>query len=99
MSGIGDRHAGVLADRFAWNTQRDDQDLLAAYSGERFRPRFTSRLFMRRILTALDDPRLVEVVCLSLRIFPASAIARALLFGPNSFPGEPTDTRATARLA
>jgi len=87
--------AGAIVDHLV----RDDQGLLEAYSGDCFRPRFMSRLFMRRLLTALDDPRGLEAVCLSLRIFPASSIARAVLFGRNSFPGEPTEAQATARLA
>lgn len=77
----------------------DDQSLLATYTGDQFRPRFTSRLLMRRMLTAFNDPRLVEAVCLSLRIFPASSIARTVLFGANSFPGGPGETQAAASLA
>jgi flavin-dependent dehydrogenase len=93
------RLSTVATEAIVDHLVRDDQDLLAAYSGDRFRPRFTSRLLMRRLLTSLDDPRLVEAVCLSLRIFPGSAIARSVLFGANSFPGEPREGRATARLA
>jgi len=43
----------------------------------------------------LDDPRLLEAVCLSLRFFPALSIARSVLFGVKSFPGEPGDGWAT----
>lgn len=93
------RLSAVAAEAIVDHLVHDDQGPLAAYSGDRFRRRFTSRLLMRRMLTALDDPRLVEAVCLSLRIFPASAIARAVLFGANSFPGGSNGALPTPRPA
>jgi len=93
------RLSTVATEAIVDHLVRDDQGLLETYSGDRFRPRFASRLIMRRLLTALDDPRVLEAVCVSLRIFPASSIARAVFFGANSFPGEPCEGRATARLA
>ena len=93
------RLSAVAVEAIVHHLVHDDQRALAAYSGDRFRPRFKSRLLMRRALTALDDPRLVEAVCLSLRIFPGSTIARSVLFGPNSFPGRPNAALPTATLA
>ena len=93
------RLTAVASEAIVDHLIRDDQTLLATYSGERFRPRFTSRLLMRRLLTALDDPRLVEAVCLSLRFFPAKSIARGVLFGAHSFPGDAGETQAETRFA
>jgi 2-polyprenyl-6-methoxyphenol hydroxylase-like FAD-dependent oxidoreductase len=93
------RLSTVAAETIVDHLVRDDQRLLAAYSGDRFRSRFTWRFLMRRLLTAFDDPRLIEVVCLSLRVFPAKSIARTVLFGAHSFPDEPGDVQAAARFA
>jgi flavin-dependent dehydrogenase len=89
----------LAAEAIVDHVAHDDHSLLATYSGDAFRPRFTSRLLMRRMLTALNDPRLVEGVCLSLRILPSSAIARTVLFGAGSFPSEPVDVQARERTA
>jgi flavin-dependent dehydrogenase len=88
------RLSTVAAETIVDHLVRDDQRLC-----DRFRSRFTWRFLMRRLLTAFDDPRLIEVVCLSLRVFPAKSIARTVLFGAHSFPDEPGDVQAAARLA
>lgn len=59
---------------------------LAEYGGDTFRPRFVSRLAMRRFYDWLDDPRLIEALCLALRILPLRLAARHLFFGDGSFP-------------
>jgi flavin-dependent dehydrogenase len=90
------RLTAVAAEAIVDHLVRDDQTLLATYSGARFRPRFTSRLLMRRLLTSLENPLVVEAVCLSLRLSPGSSIARAVLFGAHSFPGDTDEAQAAS---
>lgn len=59
---------------------------LADYRGGMFRPRFTSRLAMRRLFDSLGDPRLLEAVFLALRAVPFNRAARHLFFAEASFP-------------
>ncbi|MBU2600948.1 MAG: NAD(P)/FAD-dependent oxidoreductase [Actinobacteria bacterium] len=59
---------------------------LAEYRGGNFRPRFVSRLAMRKLYDSLDDPRLIEAMCLALRVLPLRLAARHLFFGDGSFP-------------
>lgn len=76
----------VAAAAVADHLLRDRQEVLRAYTGARFRPRFTSRLYARRLFDALDDPRLLEAACAILRLPPFRLLAREVFFGQNSFP-------------
>jgi flavin-dependent dehydrogenase len=72
-----------------------DPAALAPYSGEQFRARFTSRLWMRRMLRALDSPLALEAACAALRLPGFSRFARQVFFGRGSFPDiDPSPTRA-----
>ncbi len=56
------------------------------YSGEAFRARFISRLWMRRVIAALDSPYVLDLG-LALARFPGfRGIAWHLFFGRGSFP-------------
>lgn len=61
-------------------------EALAPYSGERFRARFASRLFMRRLLEAFGSPILMESAHAALRTPPGRLLARHVFFGRGSFP-------------
>lgn len=63
-----------------------DAGALAAYAGHRFRARFTSRLWMRRLATAVRSPWLAELACAALRSGPLRALAAHVFFGDGSFP-------------
>jgi len=63
-----------------------DASALARYSGARFRSRFVSRLWMRRMLSSIDSPILVEAACALMRRAPLDALARRVFFGRGSFP-------------
>ncbi|MFL6229209.1 MAG: NAD(P)/FAD-dependent oxidoreductase [Pyrinomonadaceae bacterium] len=63
-----------------------DASALAPYSGARFRARFTSRLWMRRVLRGLNSPLAVEAACAALRLPVARELARHVFFGRGSFP-------------
>ena len=61
-------------------------DTLAAYSGELFRARFASRLWMRRIVSTIRMPVLLELACTSLRLPLINSFAWHVFFGRGSFP-------------
>ena len=63
-----------------------DPATLAAYSGARFRARFTSRLWMRRLLRAVRSPLAAEAACAALRLPPFDRLAGHVFFGRGSFP-------------
>lgn len=59
---------------------------LAAYSGKLFRSRFVSRLWMRRLIAAIQSPRLLELGCTLTRLPLLDSFARHVFFGRGSFP-------------
>jgi len=63
-----------------------DTATLAAYSGELFRARFISRLWMRRIIAAVQRPALVELGCALMRLPMINSLAWHVFFGRGSFP-------------
>ncbi len=74
--------ASVIADYVATN----DTATLARYEGEKFRARFASRLWMRRVLSGIRQPALLELACASLRLAPLKPLAWHVFFGRGSFP-------------
>ncbi|MFL6209640.1 MAG: NAD(P)/FAD-dependent oxidoreductase [Pyrinomonadaceae bacterium] len=70
-----------------------DAAALDAYSGERFRARFASRLWLRRLHASLRDPLLLELACAAMRLPGLRGFARHVFFGRGSFPDVgPTQT-------
>ncbi len=80
--------AQVIGDYLA----TDDLSALAPYSGQAFRVRFTSRLWMRRALATVRRPLLLELACAALRLPLLNRAASHVFFGRGSFPD--TDARA-----
>ena len=74
--------AKVIADYL----ETGNADVLQAYSGERFRARFASRLWMRRLISTVQQPALLEVACASLRLPILDSFAWHVFFGRGSFP-------------
>jgi flavin-dependent dehydrogenase len=66
--------------------ETDDAGALAAYSGELFRTRFISRLWMRRMIAIVQAPALVELGCAVLRMPVLNSLAWHVFFGRGSFP-------------
>ena len=62
------------------------EEALEAYSGEPFRARFTSRLFLRRLFSAIREPALVELACAGLRLPIVNRFTWHVFFGRGSFP-------------
>jgi flavin-dependent dehydrogenase len=63
-----------------------DAGALAAYSGELFRARFVSRLWMRRAIANVKAPALFELGCALLRLPMINSFAWHVFFGRGSFP-------------
>lgn len=63
-----------------------DADVLTAYSGELFRARFASRLWMRRLVSSVRQPPLVELACAGMRLPIVRGFAWHVFFGRGSFP-------------
>ena len=80
------RLSSLAASVVAEYVETGDESALARYSGERFRARFVSRLWMRRLLSHVRSPFLVEAGCALLRRPPLDALARHVFFGRGSFP-------------
>jgi flavin-dependent dehydrogenase len=77
----------TLAARVAADYLRTGElESLAAYSGARFRARFTSRLWMRRVIRGMRSPLAVEAACAALRLPVVRGVARHVFFGRGSFP-------------
>ena len=74
--------ATVIADYL----KTEDAEALAAYSGELFRARFASRLWMRHLVSTVRQPALLELACASLRLPILNSFAWHVFFGRGSFP-------------
>jgi hypothetical protein len=66
--------------------ETNDEAVLRVYSGELFRTRFASRLWMRRLISGLDHAALLELGCAGLRLPLLNAFAWHVFFGRGSFP-------------
>ncbi|MBC7910791.1 MAG: NAD(P)/FAD-dependent oxidoreductase [Pyrinomonadaceae bacterium] len=77
-----------------------DAASLAPYSGDAFRTRFTSRLWMRRLIAKLKQPAVLEMGCAILRLPLVNSLARHVFFGRGSFPDmQQADLKTRASLA
>jgi geranylgeranyl reductase family protein len=74
--------AGVIWERL----QTDNPKVLLNYSGEAFRARFVSRLWMRRIMATFTSQTLLEIGCAFLRLPLIKNFAKHVFFGRGSFP-------------
>jgi flavin-dependent dehydrogenase len=63
-----------------------DPQVLNTYSGELFRARFASRLWARRVASAIRQRQLLELGCAAMRLPLLNKLARHVFFGRGSFP-------------
>lgn len=63
----------------------NDPATLSAYSGNVFRARFSSRIWMRRLVAKLNQPAL-ELGCAALQLPILKSFASHIFFGRRSFP-------------
>jgi flavin-dependent dehydrogenase len=80
------RLSTLAAQVVAEYLETQNPEVLSAYSGDLFRARFVSRLWMRRLASSLHQPALVELACASLRLPLLNGFARHVFFGRGSFP-------------
>jgi len=85
--------ANIIAERL----ECDNPDVLLAFSGELFRARFISRLWMRRIISVFTNQTLLELGFAFLRGKIGRKLAKHVFFGRGSFPD--VEVRASARQA
>ena len=88
------RLSGLAAEVISDYLKAGDESALARYSGARFRSRFVSRLWMRRALSSVESPLLVEAACALMRLAPFGRLARHVFFGRGSFPDVGSHRRA-----
>jgi flavin-dependent dehydrogenase len=74
-------------------------EVLTAYSGDLFRARFVSRLWMRRMLATIHSPQLMEMGCATMRLPLVRSFARHVFFGRRSFPDLSPAVEITAARA
>lgn len=76
-----------LAAEIVWERlQTDDAKVLLRFSGELFRARFVSRLWMRRIIKTFTGQRFLELGFTFLRGRIGQKFAKHVFFGRGSFP-------------
>lgn len=86
------RMSRFAAEVLAAAVKSGSSESLALYNADCIRTRFISRRWMRRALSAVRSPLVVELGCALLRSTPLGGFARHVFFGRGSFP-EP-DRRA-----
>jgi len=74
--------------------RRGEIDALRSYSGDLFRARFISRLWMRRVLATIRSPKAIELGCALLRLPLMNSFAHHVFFGRGSFPDMTIPTSA-----
>ena len=80
------RLSTLAAEVIAEYLETGNARALAAYSGKLFRARFASRLWMRRLISIVRHPAMLELTCASLRLPLLNSIAWHVFFGRGSFP-------------
>jgi len=63
-----------------------DPNMLKAYSGDLFRARFISRLWMRRMMSVVQSRAVLEFGCAMMRLPLINSLAWHVFFGRGSFP-------------
>lgn len=74
--------ASIIRERLA----AEDDSVLLRYSGDLFRGRFISRLWMRRAIAVFTSQWLLEAGCRFLRSGLGKRLAKHVFFGRGSFP-------------
>ncbi|HEX7296757.1 MAG TPA: NAD(P)/FAD-dependent oxidoreductase [Pyrinomonadaceae bacterium] len=80
------RLSTFAADVVAEFLRTGDARVLRSYSGEKFRPRFASRIWARRIASSINNRTLIELGFLPLATPILKPLVRHVFFGRGSFP-------------
>lgn len=86
------RLSKYAAEIIARRIETQDPSVLLEISGQQFRTRFISRLWMRRIIAAFPNQTLIEIGCAFLRSKLGRKLAKHVFFGRSSFPDVDTET-------
>jgi len=74
--------ARIISERL----QADNPKVLLKFSGELFRARFISRLWMRKIIAGFTNQTVLEIGCFMMRLPIFKQFAAHVFFGRGSFP-------------
>ena len=66
--------------------QTGDAEILKVYSGNAFRSRFASRLWMRGLLRTMQPASIIELTCAAMRLPVLNYLSWHVFFGRGSFP-------------
>jgi flavin-dependent dehydrogenase len=80
------RLSTCAADVIAESVRTSNPSLVLRYSGDEFRARFVSRLWMRRAISSIKNQSVLELGCALLRGSLGERFARHVFFGRGSFP-------------
>ena len=80
------RLSRYAAEVLALAVQQDAPGSLALYPSPGIGTRFVSRRGMRRVISAVRSPLLMELGCAGLRAWPLRGLAHHVFFGRGSFP-------------
>ncbi|MFN2393527.1 MAG: NAD(P)/FAD-dependent oxidoreductase [Pyrinomonadaceae bacterium] len=80
------RLSAIAAQIILERLQTDNPKVLLQFSGELFRARFVSRLWMRKIIAAFTNQTLLEIGCAVMRLPIFKKFAAHVFFGRGSFP-------------
>jgi flavin-dependent dehydrogenase len=82
------RLSRIAADVIAHSLAANDPEILRTYSGDLFRARFVSRIWMRKVLSLVNSQLLIELGCAVLRLPVFRRLAAHVFFGRGSFPDD-----------
>ena len=82
------RLSSIAAQVVCESLKTGKPEILQTYSGDLFRARFVSRIWMRRILAAMNNQMLLELSCAALRLPILRDFAAHVFFGRGSFPDD-----------
>ncbi len=80
------RLSKLAAEIVSERLKTDDAKILLQFSGELFRARFVSRLWMRRVIRIFSNQKMLELGCSFLRGRIGRKFAKHVFFGRGSFP-------------
>jgi flavin-dependent dehydrogenase len=82
------RLSSIAAKVVLNSLQAGNPKILETYSGDLFRARFVSRLWMRQMLAAMNNQTLLEIGCAAMRMPILRDFAAHVFFGRGSFPDD-----------
>ena len=80
------RLSAIAANIIEERLRTGDPNVLLKYSGDVFRSRFISRLWMRRLISVFTNQTVLELGCAFLRTSAGKRLAKHVFFGRGSFP-------------